>query len=386
MTHRTLLAFALATLPTFAQSLRVEPTQNPSIKGSIQPNWSVAADGSAVFSWVEPAADGSYSLRYAVRRGAQWSEPHTVAAKRHFFRQPAEIPEVMEVKPGAWMAHWVEMPNESSEAEYVYVSSSTDGAHWTAPVMAHRDRSAVQHGLASMIAGGNGETSVFWLEALHGEDAPVYLMRTIVDATGKEVREEQLDGDVCACCPTAVAKTTKGLVVAYRDHTPEDIRDISIIRNENGKWTQPKNLSADKWKLNACPTNAAAIAAKGDRVAVSWFTGAQDSPRVQIALSSDGGATFGKPTLLSTGHAFGYTSIALDDDGNAVVSWLEQGGQQGARVLVRSVSAGGAAGPVTQVAEGGRMALGYPRAVHASNGTFIAWGDPKQVQTAQLKK
>ena len=386
MKNCALLLLAVVTVPGFGQGFKVDPVTNPSGKSSVQANWSAAPDGSVVLSWVEPTASGSYALRYAVRHGSQWSEAHTAATRGHFFRQPAELPEVVAVSDKQWMAHWVEMPSEAAETENVYVSSSTDGVHWSPPAMAHHDRSPVEHGLASMISSGNGETSVFWLEALHGEDSPVYLMRTLVDATGKEIREERLDGDVCACCPTAVARTTKGLVVAYRDHTPEDIRDISILRFENGKWSQPKTLNADNWKLNACPTNAASVAAKGDRVAVAWFTGAQDSPRVQVAFSNDAGATFSKPVLVSTGHAFGYTSVVMDDDGNAIVSWLEQGGQAGTRVLVRQVAAAGAAGPVAQVAEGGRMALGYPRLVHASAGTFIAWGDSKQVQTAQLKK
>jgi hypothetical protein len=46
------------------------------------------------------------------------------------------------------------------------------------------------------------------------------------------------------------------------------------------------------------------------------------------------------------------------------------------------------AGPVLQVAEGGRMGLGYPRLLHSlqMGETFITWGDPKQIQTARLKK
>jgi hypothetical protein len=69
------------------------------------------------------------------------------------------------------------------------------------------------------------------------------------------------------------------------------------------------------------------------------------------------------------------------------VSWLEQGtGGGAARVLVRPISFAGAAGLVVQVAEGGRMGLGYPRLFHSGGDTFITWGDAKQVQTARLKK
>ena len=249
-----------------------------------------------MFSWIEPSQGGVFALRYAVRHGATWSPATTIAAHRHFFHHPAEMPEVIALPGGHWFAHWVEAPEGGdSDAEYVYVSSSTDGTHWTMPLQAHHDHSAVQHGLASMIANPDGGASIFWLEALKGEDAPVSLKRTIVDATGKEVREEVIDSDVCGCCPTAVAKTSKGLLVAFRDHTKEDIRDIAVTRLENGHWSTPKIVNADNWEINACPTNAAAVAAKGDHVAVAWFTGAQDKPRELMAFSNDSGSSFSKP-------------------------------------------------------------------------------------------
>jgi len=384
---KTLLMLVLVSISlAFSQTFKTEPLANPAGAGGLQPNWSVTPGGGALLSWIEPSKGGFSSLRYAVRNGANWSEPHTIAAQRHFFRHPAELPEVAQLSEHQWMAHWVEMPKEESEAEYLYTSASTDGVNWTMPTMAHRDRAPVQHGLASMVASGAGEASVFWLKAGQDEEGPTALMRTIVDASGKEIREERLAPDVCACCPTAVAKTSKGLLLAYRAHTPQDIRDISVLRFENGKWSQPKNLYADNWKINACPTNAASVAAAGDRVAISWFTSAQDMPKTEVAFSTDSGSTFTKPATVSTGHSFGYTSVVLDE-GGAIVSWLEQGAGGGAaRVLVRQISFSGSAGPVLQVAEGGRMALGYPRLFHSGADTFITWGDPKRLQTARLKK
>ncbi len=382
---RSLSLVALLALPAFSQTFSPSPLTNPSGPGSLQPNWSVAPDGSAVFSWIEPSQGGAFALRYAVRHGATWSPAVTVAAHRHFFHHPAEMPEVLALPGGHWMAHWVESPGGDSDAEYVYVSSSTDGKTWTMPLQAHHDHSAVQHGLASMIANPDGGASIFWLEALKGEDNPVSLKRTIVDATGKEVREEIIDPDVCGCCPTSVAKTSKGLLLAFRAHTKEDIRDIAVTRLDNGKWSTPKIVNADGWEINACPTNAAAVQAKGDHVAVAWFTGAQDMPRDLVAFSNDSGSTFTKPVTLSTGHSFGYTALALDEDGGAIVSWLEKT-PDGARVVVRRVTAAGVAGPVIEVAKGGKMALGYPKLFHNGSDTFIAWGDPKHIATASLAK
>jgi hypothetical protein len=298
---QSVILSALLALPAFSQTFTSTSIPNPAGAGSLQPNWSVAPDGAAVFSWIEPSQGDSYALRYAVRHGASWSAATTIAATRHFFHHPAEVPEVLALPGGHWLAHWVESPG-GDDAEYVYVSSSADGTHWTMPLQAHHDHSPVQHGLASMIANPNGGASIFWLEALKGEDAPVTMKRTIVDATGKEVREEAIDMDVCGCCPTAVANTSKGLLVAYRDHTKDDVRDIAVTRLENGKWSRGKIVSADNWVINGCPTNAAAVVAKRDHVAVAWFTGAQDMPRELMAFSNNAGSTFGKPVMLSTGH------------------------------------------------------------------------------------
>jgi hypothetical protein len=73
---------------------------------------------------------------------------------------------------GGLLAEWVEVPSDSSEAEYIYVSASADGVRWSAPVMANKDRSPVQHALVSMVASGDREASLVWPEALKGEDAP----------------------------------------------------------------------------------------------------------------------------------------------------------------------------------------------------------------------
>ncbi len=368
------------------QALKSEAAANPAPQGSTQANWSLTADGKLLMSWVEVAEDESSTLRYVIRNGAQWSPPRTIATKRQLFRHPAEAPGVVSLKDGTLVAHWVEMPPDS-EAEFAYVSSSKDGTRWSAPVMAHKDRSQNLHGLASMTASGEQEVSLIWLEALKGEDEPSVLKRTVVNAAGAVVREENLDTDVCTCCPTSVVRTAKGLLVAYRGHNAQDIRDITVKRFEGGKWTPAKVVGTDNWKINACPTNAASAAAKGDRVAVAWYTGAGNQYKTQLAFSTDGGATFGKPVLVSTGHSFGYASVTLDDEGGAIVSWLEQG-KDTTGLLARYVTSAGVAGPVLQVAQGSKQGLGHPRLLQLGKETWIAWGnsDNAKAQTARLTR
>src|SRR6476661_5862931 len=120
-----------------------------------------------------------FTLRYAARKGAAWSEARTIATGRPFWRHPAEVPGLVSLSDGTLLAHWVEKGKESSDEETIYVSSSTDGVKWTKPLIAHKDHSPVQHGLVSIAASGPKEASLFWLQALKGEDGPVSLMRTV---------------------------------------------------------------------------------------------------------------------------------------------------------------------------------------------------------------
>src|ERR1700685_1158602 len=106
-----------------------------------------------------------------MRHGAQWTEPRTIAAHRQFFRQPAGVPGVISRSDGTLVAHWVESPNDGSDTEFSYVSVAHDGVKWTAPVIIHKDRSKVQHGVASRGASGGGGASILWLEAWRAKTA-----------------------------------------------------------------------------------------------------------------------------------------------------------------------------------------------------------------------
>ena len=88
----------------FAQTLKPVAMPNPAPAGSLQPNWALAADGSALLSWVEPTKSDTYTLRYAARQGAAWGEAHTIAAGRNIWRHPAEIPGLMaKLQPQVWL-------------------------------------------------------------------------------------------------------------------------------------------------------------------------------------------------------------------------------------------------------------------------------------------
>jgi hypothetical protein len=189
-------------------------------------------------------------------------------------------------------------------------------------------------------------------------------LRTARVAGGAVSAEEVLDERVCECCQTGVAMAAGGPVVVYRDRSPEEVRDMAVVRRAGGGWSAPAPLHADGWRIPGCPVNGPAIAAAGTRVAVAWFTGAGQKPRVLVAFSADGGATFGAPVMVDGDRPLGRVGVALDPAGEAVVSWLAAVGKDAAIYVrrVRRVAADGrAAAPLRLAQTSQARASGFPR-------------------------
>jgi len=206
-----------------------------------------------------------------------------------------------------------------------------------------------------------------------------------IDADGKLSDEVQLDERVCECCQTSAALTSEGAIAVYRDRSQTEVRDIYFARQINGSWTAPQPVHADNWAINGCPVNGPSIAADGRRVAVAWFTGANDAPRVKIAFSRDAGATFGDPVQVDDGETVGRVDVLLLPDGSALVCWLSGNAERGA-IKVRRVQSDGALGPVSVIAETDiSRSSGFPRMARLGDEVHFAWtefGKPSRVRTA----
>jgi hypothetical protein len=206
------------------------------------------------------------------------------------------------------------------------------------------------------------------------KDGPLTLRTTVLEG-GTARPSELVDDRVCDCCQTDAALAATGPVVAYRDRTPKEVRDIYVIRRTASGWSRPVRTGSDNWQIPGCPVNGPAIAASGRHVAVAWFTGAPPGPRVQVAFSEDGGATFGKPLLIDGEKLLGRLDLAFDEKGNALVSWLALDGND-AVVRLRRASAKGELGKAMTVAKtSSARAGGVPRLVMSGERLYLAWVD-----------
>lgn len=370
---------APGTAPEWAEPRVAEP---PTPAWSGQPGLSASGDR-VLLSWVESPPNGVPTLSFSILRDGRWSDPREVFRSADLLVNYAEIPAVVSLADGTLAAMWAERRAGADDAAEIRLAVSRDGGvTWSASAVPHRNDAAVPRGLASLAPDG-ACLAAAWLDGRAGDESEyggggtrLYWARW--DGAGFEP-EELVDDRVCDCCKTAVARTASGWLIAYRDRSDRDLRDIGIAVRRGAVWSSPRPLARDGWRLSACPTNGPAAAAAGDTAVVAWFTGAEGRPRVLAAFSRNGGADFGPPILLSRTAVLGRVDAALYPDGSAAVVWLENRGSGAAAVVARRVAPGGRAGPPVELAvTAAGHASGFPRAlVRSADEILITWTETK---------
>jgi hypothetical protein len=293
--------------------------------------------------------------------------------------------------------HWLQRSSGGKYSYDVMIRQSVDGgASWSEPRKLHDDDVAAEHGFTSFFAADGDSVEAVWLDGRataggdhEGHRGSMQLGNGRIGPDGGVSASSMIDNRICDCCQTSAAMTARGPVVVYRDRSPDEIRDIAILRRVDGKWTEPARVHADEWHIEGCPVNGPSIVADGERVAVAWFTGARDTARVNVAFSTDAGATFGAPVRVDDGKPAGRVDVEFDNAGRALVSWLERVGEDGAEVRVRAVSPDGkSSAPITVASSAAARASGFPRMVRAGNEIVFAWtlpGDTARVRMATAR-
>ncbi len=289
-------------------------------------------------SWLEPGAGDEFRLRYAEwQREQRWGTPIEVAAGKDWFVNWADFPSVVPANDGPWAAHWLQQKPGGVYAYDVMTRLSADGGRTLERAACHRTTMAPPRSTASCrsrasaaVRTASGSTGARPLGEGHDHGADDHAappgamtLRGAVLTPAGAIDGSEIDARVCDCCQTDVAVSGAALLVVYRDRSEDETRDIQAARLEHGVWTTPVTVHADGWRIDACPVNGPAVAARGDEVAVAWFT-APDQPRVRLAFSADGGRTFGPPLEVASGKVVGRVDVVLLQDGRAVVSWLAE--------------------------------------------------------------
>jgi hypothetical protein len=367
---------------------------NPAGAGSRYPHLASTGQGQVVLSWLQALPQDGFALQHATWAAGAWSAASTVATGQDWFINWADFPSVVPIAGKTWAAHWLQQKPGSVYAYDVSVAISHDaGVNWSEPTSPHDDGTPTEHGFVSLYP-VHGATQAVWLDGRHTSGAhdhsgavpgAMTLRGATIGADGRRAGvDQEIDARVCDCCQTDVAITSEGPVIVYRDRSAAEVRDVALVRRDGERWSQPVQVHADGWKIDACPVNGPAVDARGQSVAVAWFT-APDVPRVRLALSDDGGRTFAPPVEVASGNVVGRVDVVLLEDGRAIVSWL-QSAPGGAEIRAQPFRRQGAAGSAVTIAGASvQRASGFPQMVQAADGLLFAWTDsagPVHIRTA----
>jgi len=323
----------------------------------------VAGDGSGGFV-VSYVADDTF--RFVTIRGEQVSAPREIA-KGNLFVNRASFPSIA-VRGKTMVAAWL---TRNGHGSLVHVARSNDGgATWTKAMSPHPNLVS-EFGFVSLTPDGD----VVWLDGrklkggIEGEGEMELHYAALSSA-----RDVALDARVCDCCQTAMAMTSSGPIVAYRDRSSEEVRDIALIRKTSAGWSKPRVVHADGWKMPGCPVNGPQLDANGRHVAIAWFTMAQQEPHVYAAFSNDAGVTFGAPIRIDVEKTAGRAGVALLANGSAAVTWVEQRGEK-TMLFARRVTPAGSLGNVVTLDE----VRGFPRVAVSKENVGVVWAAGERV-------
>lgn len=362
----------LKTLPSPAGTASAEP-------------YLFADDKDNVFlSWIEKK-DKESQLKFSMLSNDQWDEPVTISKGTNWFVNWADYPQVAANSNNEMIAHYLE---KSGTGTYAYdvklVASADKGKTWSLPTILHDDGKQAEHGFVSMIPDGEN-FFVSWLDGRNaameagkehehdGHGGAMTLRAATIDKQGKKTNEWELDNRVCDCCQTSAVMTSNGPLVVYRDRSEGEIRDMSIVRLVDNKWTAPQIIHADNWKIEGCPVNGPRVAAKGNTVAVAWFSSPEKKAQVNIIFSNDGGATFNAPVRMDEGEGIGRVDLVMIDEESAIISWME-----GADIKAAMVHKDGTKEPSMTIASSSTArSSGFPQLAKAGNHLYFAWADDK---------
>lgn len=374
----------------------VESLEVPAAPGSGQPHLVAEEGGSVWMSWVEPqssadttgASSEQHALRYATLDGSNWGDPRTVAQGGDWFVNWADVPSLRPLPGGRLAAHYLQSNGSSPLAYAVRITQTTAGGTWRPAVTPHGDGTKTEHGFVSLLPWRPNRLLAVWLDGRKmagnegGHQGEMTLRGAVLDSAGTVEQRALLDGRTCECCPTSAVRVGEEALVAYRDRTQDEVRNIKLVRFDGQSWSEPTLLHDDGWKIAGCPVNGPALAADGERVAAAWFTAADGRPRVQVAVSTDAGQTFEEPVLVAGRREVeGRVDIVLLSDGTAVVAWLGRDGETSA-LRVRAIGPDGKAHSPTTIASlaSTSRGVGMPRMVRAGTHLYAAWTTPESAE------
>ena len=368
------------------QEKRIEAVHaitSPVKKGSSLPVLFTNKTDKTFLSWVTKVNDSITALNYSYLADNKWQESKEILRGNNWFVNWADYPTISE-NNGNLISHVLK---KSSKDIYSYDIKLNvlpqQKMQWNTNLPLHTDGTKTEHGFVTILPYKENAFFITWLDGrnmasnaghdMHGANGAMSIRTAEISAEGVVTNDILLDAKTCSCCQTTAAITNNGPVVLYRDRSETEIRDIVITRNVNGKWTAPKPIHNDNWKINGCPVNGPKIDVIGNDVAVAWFTAVNDEPKVKVVFSTDGGEKFENAIVVNKANTIGRVDISMLDNKNVIVSWMETKDQKTFLKAMKVHKSGKKSKPVIISEMNDSRKTGFPQMERNGDKMYFAW-------------
>ena len=376
-----------------AQPYVVNEWPLPAQAHSGQPDLASAPDGRVLLTWISRLPGRRPALMYVgmAENGHWYSSARSVVVGESLMADWANVPHVAQTPDGVLWIQFMQKRAEGHAGDVALARSTDGGFNWSTPVAVNDTSIMAEHGFAALWPAARDRIGIAWLagppmgddsahadgKQMHHGGGSTQLRAATFDLNLQRSEETTLDTMTCDCCQSEIAMTAQGPVLAYRDRTEGEVRDIVVVRKQADGWSDPVLVHPDNWVMAGCPVNGPSIAAEGDNLVVAWFTAADDKPMVQVARSTDGGASFRQPVVLEQGNAVqGRAAVAIDAN-QAWVLWLREDANGQSLWLSRRSPDLATELQHLEVAklQGRGRATGYPQIALRNGAAYIAWTD-----------
>lgn len=364
----------------------------PAAPGAAEPDLVAMADGRMLLAWIDASSGRRNALQFAQWSDGHWqSAPRTIVVGDALLANGADTPHLAATADGALWVQWLQKAPDSEGTDLMLSRSADGGFNWSPPVRINDATGAGEHGFASLWPAAQDRIGVAWLDgaAIPAEKTPqpthaatpgagaASLRAAVFDMNLRRAMPDTIDARVCDCCQTGVAMTPRGVLLVYRDRTPDEIRDIAVAHFDGGTWSSPATVHPDQWKMPACPVNGPAVASEGGNAVVAWYTAANDVPAIELAHSRDAGGHFDPPVQVDHGAAVqGRVAVAVDAQ-QAWVLWV--GGEDATQALWLARYTPDLSRRLQRLQVATLQArgpgAGYPQLVVQDGAAYVVWSD-----------
>lgn len=385
------LALAFAAAPDARAGLQLTALELP---GQSQPSITADRRGGYLLTAIERNEGSAQLFFHRLDQAGLVLESGLIASGSDWFVNWADFPSLTVADNGDWLSFVLRKSDISSPYAYdIWTTRSIDrGATWTPLAKLNDDSLPTEHGFVSLLPDGDDRVLAVWLDgrrgaqgagAGHDEHAGAHtsLRSAVLRRDGAPIEVAELDSLTCDCCTTDALRLPAGPLVAYRNRSEAEVRDIGTVEREDKSWSAAQIPVADQWHMPGCPVNGPALAGLGVQALMVWPTQAKGEFEVRAALR---GAESWRalPSLEIAPDLQGRVDAASWTDGHALVSWLGVNASGDQRQPVLRVAELNQQGEVLTRVDvrpipSGRN-TGMPRMASVDGSAILVWTEPSE--------